>query len=790
MGFFKPPIVIILSILLILMVSYLLRKIKNFCLIDISQDHFKNHISYIFIIILVALLFRYQPYLYILGGQDQGIYVNMSVTFLKTGKVFQVDPIRKQIKEELVLKIYDKFNFLKKRKRALIELQNKYEGVFAPGIYIKNIKNSEYVFQFYHLHPLWMAIFGKLFGNKNRVWSLVFFSLLSILFFYLLIYEISNNQKAAFIAALLLSINPLHAFFSKFPVTEVVALSFTLSSFYYLVKYYKLAQRGNYIPFYLLLSLGLMSCFFFTRISGFMYIPFYYILIILTLLFENDTKIKKHLLVYFFGIFAIYAISVIYGLKYSFPYSHDIYQLSFSKVLGKNWQFKLCIICSLALLFLPLLNLNRIRYFSQNFIKRIINFIPYTIFFIILLGFYKVYLLGFTDKYIGNWWIDHRWHMAGRGFLSFAFSSIIVAIEHLSPFLFILFIYALLLRYYRNIYLQISLFFILNFWFYIAFLQWTIPYQYYYARYLLSEIIPYTMLFTFCALPFQKKKKFNVFNLLIILSAIYFLYFSFFQFKGKEEGAYLSLNKIAHYVDAEDILFLNKEKFRFYAEIKTPLIFFFDRNVFSYEDIDNLELILSSNLSSKYDDIFVLSQIKLSKPYLSLVDILTYKQGVFEHIPFIPRRFFYLKARLFLYKIDPQKYFGFFLINKTKKIEIKTNQYIILQGFYSDKVWTNGSGEISGFFYEIKNDKFLILETYGWNPYRENIEKLNLKIFIDGKELKFHHYENKKYYFLLPKNIRQVTKIKIFSNTFIPKNLGINNDTRELGMDIKSISFE
>ena len=350
---FKVDIVLILS----LFSSYLTFRPFQKALLSYHSSKFsyKNHGLFILILLMISFIIASAPYFYIRGGQDEGVYVNAAATFERTGKIFQDDDIRKNIGNNNILKIYDKYNF---RDRKII-VHGKYEGVFLPGIYVKDIEQSEYVFQFYPLHPIWMSIFGKIFGGKNRVYSLVFFSLISVLFFYLLFYELFANKWIAFTAGLLLALNPLHAFFSKFPVTEVVFLSFTLSCFFYLVRYYELAKKGIYCPFYLLLAVGLIGCSFFTRISGFMYLPFFYSLTVLTILFVGDKRIRVHLLFSFFGVFLIYIMSLIYGLNFSYPYSHDIYTLSIGKILGNNWGFKVCLICILALLFLLVVSLTR-----------------------------------------------------------------------------------------------------------------------------------------------------------------------------------------------------------------------------------------------------------------------------------------------------------------------------------------------------------------------------------------------------------------------------------------------
>jgi hypothetical protein len=161
-----------------------------------------THILPILMLLLIALLFRSEPYHYVAGGQDEGVYVNMSQYYDKYGKIFITDETRENLTDELK-KSYDSMN-LRIENRNNVRVEDQKEGAYLPGVYVKDQQNSEYVFQFYQLHPLWMSIFGKIFGDENRVYSLVFFSLLSLVAFYLLAFEFTKRKGLAFCAGALL----------------------------------------------------------------------------------------------------------------------------------------------------------------------------------------------------------------------------------------------------------------------------------------------------------------------------------------------------------------------------------------------------------------------------------------------------------------------------------------------------------------------------------------------------------------------------------------------------------
>jgi len=129
--------------------------------------------------------------------------------------------------------------------------------------------------------------------------------------------------------------------------------------------------------------------------------------------------------------------------------------------------------------------------------------------------------------------------------------------------------------------------------------------------------------------------------------------------------------------------------------------------------------------------------------------------------------------------------------NKTKKIipkEIDSK----LENFYGDDfIWTNGNGIIFDIKYDIKpEDNYLVLKTFGWNPFKNDLKKMCLNIITNGSVLKFSHQKENALYFILDKNIKQINEIQIISSFFIPKELKINNDTRRLGIDVASIEIE
>jgi len=745
--------------------------------------------SGLLLILLIAFFFRSEPYLNISGGEDAGIYVNMSSSYEKNGSTFIDDKVRKNITDLELKKYYDDYNL--SNSHYLVK-QNEFEGIFLPGIYIKNVEQSKYVYQFYPLHPLWMAISAKILGEDNRVYSLVFFSLVSIVAFFFLAFELSGGRRLpAYLIAFILAIQPIHGVLSKYPVSEIVSLAFSSGSLYYLIKYYNGTLNGRIRPFHLLLSAGLVFCFFFTRISGFIYIPFYYILLLITFFFVKDTVMRKQLFIYFISIFALFSVSVLYGLYFSFPYFHDIYLASFEPFLGSNWILTIFLILffmTFSFLILVFFKEHRFVEFIRERLMYVNKVLIYAFVLIIFLSLYKAYEIGFTHKYGDIPW--GALFKTGLGWKSLTISSLFAIIINLSPFGFILFPFSLNYVQKRKkndvVYTGLVIFLIV-FWCYGALLQYIAPW-WYAMRYQMSELLPYTLLLIslYVGYLYHKNETARVaVYVLILFMSIYFISISLFQFRGTQcEGADAALKKVARQLDEKDILLLNRDNFGLYTEIKTPLFFYYNLNVFDFKNEEDLNQIARTLVTERqFKDLFVLSQTPLSQNNLLKIGTILYKRGKFNCLP-MPILFSYASVDLYLYKMKNVDD-----VNFTKTIRIEGSQFE-RENFYEDRMWTNGYGVIKGIDYKITPlDKYLVIATNGSNPFRNNLEKLKLRIFVNGAELRFVRQEGVSYCFELDRSIKEINEIRIQSSTFIPKQFGINNDDRTLGIDLVSISI-
>ena len=463
-----------------------------------SSNGDSRHTVAVLALMALALFFRADPYLWVGGGQDQGVYVSMASHYANTGSPFITDTARNSLNAELTEK-YDRSNIIVFDEADF--KADKYEGRFLPGIYVKNVEESEYVFQFYPVHPLWMAIFGKTFGEFAYTYSLPFFGVLSILFLYCILREITNHSVISLLGAGLLCLNPAHTFFSKFPTSEVVSITFFLAGIYFLLRGCSVAAKARERLYFLGLSLFSLASMFFTHINGFMFIPFLIFGYCYNEIFGDVSKQKSLLRIYLLAVASSYGLSVLYGLNFSYPYASAIYDKSFSSLLGDNWRQYLpalllisAAICGVCFWINAAARPNLHRRVSL-ILNSVFAYVPFVVLATILLSSYLIYLLAAGTPPGDEIRFTHRWPgISGTGWNATSHWAMYVFVTHLSPGV-AGFLLLCTLQAWRDADVRIKFFGLgaTMFFMYIALLKWFVPFQYYFVRYQLAQLLPLSL---------------------------------------------------------------------------------------------------------------------------------------------------------------------------------------------------------------------------------------------------------------------------------------------------------
>ena len=610
--------ILVLSLSIISAILYIVFRIN----VVTKDGASENSISwrYLFVIIVVGILFRVGPYHYVFGGQDQGVYINIASSIERTGSVKALDPVIDTVPEEHVAQY----------------IKDNYKSAYLPGVYkvagTKGTVTAE--FQFYHLFPVWIAISEGLLGPEGGGYALTFLSLASLFFCFFLMRVLTGSDFYAFIASLLLALNPLHSFFSKWPVTEVPALAFSLAGFSCLAVYWSSQQHNLKLNArWLVFSALSFGCLFFTRISGFMLLPIFLFILATAVFRLTEGRKVNAISIWVVSVLGLYALSVWYGLTWSAIYSKDIYRLSFSRIFGDHWQAGVALISVTIILSICLMysvpKFVSLRRFFLNILNWFDKKIGYFFIAVGVAGVFKVYQLAYTDKFVGDAWLGNLWGLANSGFDGVAASSIVVSAVAVSPFLFSLFLYFSVVKS-EKIHVNFFKVFLLFIFFYLALLQFSVPYQPYYDRYLLSEFIPYVICFVVLNWALMKDgigKK--IATGCVVLALISSAGLSFMHVgKYEQRGAYEGLAKIVSEVEDEDLIVLYGD--RLWGQIKTPLIYKFGKNVVSVSSDSLLTFDYFSNFMLNYKDVYILSQKKVRLDFLEYLGGRTVEYDMFD----------------------------------------------------------------------------------------------------------------------------------------------------------------
>jgi hypothetical protein len=551
--------------------------------------------AHLVLVLLVALALRLPPHPYVLGGQDQGVYVNMAAELVHTRDIAVVDPEFDRLEKAGVLASYVADN----------------HDFYLPGVYTSDDARPHLVFQFYHLFPVWLALFGGLFGLAASGYALSFLSLVSLLFFQRLATQLTASARLGTAAGVLLALNPLHAFFSKFPVTEIPTLGFSCAAFAFLAMSAG-AEPARRRVRWLGLSALAMLCLFLTRISGFMYLPLVLAIALGALTLDPDKARARAIAGWSLATVLAYAASVGYGLLWSRPYSITIYQEAFSLVLGSHWpQVLLVAAGSVALGWTAIWRAPEggLARTVRALLPRLSRLMGPGLVLVVAWAAYKAWQLGFTDRYASNAWLSQFPGVVAQGWQSFAHVSLVVVALYLSPWLFLAFLAIAQLR--LPVPGRYLLFFLCCFVAYAGLLNWTVPYQPYYARYFVSELVPYALLLAVCALAWlHRPLPRRLLATGLGLAGAYFLVLSALQVgKSENAGARESIAALAALAGDEDVILFDKVAPPGFhpLEVKPTLVYTFGRHVISVDSPALADVSYVSGLARAYDRVLLVT---------------------------------------------------------------------------------------------------------------------------------------------------------------------------------------
>ncbi|MFC1755887.1 hypothetical protein ACFLZK_00640 [Patescibacteria group bacterium] len=557
------------------------------------------------LILLVALLIRLPPSLYLLGGQDQGTYISIAQQYIHEKSHYVTDEYRETLTKE-EQNIYDfKGNYI------------------MPSFEKWNRSNSEYSMVFYPMHPLLLGIFGLIVGMNNMVYLLTIFSILSLIFISLISYEITKSKKVALITLLLLALNPVHLFVSKFPVNEITALMFISMGYYFLIKSLNFNGLLRTKSILLILSLMSFTALSLTRMTYFTHIP---LIFIISLFNKKDLREKIPLAIYAVLNLGILVVSYLFYRKYFYPLFIKVYPKTLGKLLKVfvpleiSETNKIIILFSLFVVMI-LVSLN------GKFIEKILNKAKYLYLVISIAITQYIVRLSIADwKIISEPKNDilRRWNILDRGIDSIKHLPAFSIINYISVFSLLIFIIFFFSKFLKKVDRKHYLLGLVPLYFTYIYLfgSTVMRYDYYNSRYFLPEVIPSFLLLVgvFLGNMLSGRKlgrRFAKISLFLIIT--YFSFFSFFQV-GKIEGTNNSFYaEIEREVSGGDlIVFINKDIYNnkyssnFNSYVAGPLKYYFNHNVLTLESFEEIKAPVVKGILDKHENVFYLSNVSIN----------------------------------------------------------------------------------------------------------------------------------------------------------------------------------
>lgn len=626
------------------------------------------------IICILGIFLRYPTYHYLLGGQDQGVYVSISKFYENEGKTIFSDKT---------------LNIIPATMKDSYVSDNVLSQIYS-GTYIMDTEKGERYFQFYPGHSLLMAFTGHFFGDQNRTYSLLILSIISMVLTYLIGHNVFKSQLAGYVGTFVLAIHPLHVFFSRFPTSEVVIVFYNLAITWF---FYRFVKTRHLLFFIATLLIWLGLCF--THISSLMYIPLFLFFILLITLRKKITVPASLSLV--FGLLLTQLLSIYYGAFYSNSYflSQITYMTNPLRLLGLDfikminmfgivWIFVYIFSLIFIVFHLVLKQVTYLKYLSKFLDSHKLKLINLFIILLLIAALIRIYTLSFTNLYSGFKWEDLRWGAVNNGLNSILRSTPIVFLMYNVPLLLIFPIFINFIKVKRYS-LSVIILFIAFFYFFSirGLVPRIVPYHYYYARYLLPEL---TLVLVFIFMFVISKLK--VFNLKYLLFFIFlFGYYGYFSFAGyshsEMDKASKSIEQLSKHLSNNDVVFVINNAYEPHqAQLLLPLKIYYGLNVVR-TDLNYLNQYLKEMDGSR--NIYIISNTLIGDLGLQVVERTKIVTEELRSTSFIPTKTstHTHKHDLLLLKYD-SKQNNYFELDK----EVFPTNFV-RTGFYEDG-WSMG----------------------------------------------------------------------------------------------------
>jgi hypothetical protein len=752
----------------------------------IIKDDRLAHTS-ILLILVVAIIFRIGSFTYFLGGQDEGLYVNMSGTLVANQGVNIYDAFRASLPEDLRI-IYDNVNY------------DNVNRTNSGGVLLADANNSISQIKFYPLNGVWLAIFKTIFGLGKHGYATQFFSLLVVVGVYLLTLELTaGNRKAAMIAMAFAALNPSFVFFAKFPVSETIAMAFSLNGYYLLIKGLRSSFKKERILL-LVSSALLLGMFNWVRLSFIVFLPTFAVILLAVFLFSGLRKYRLPVSLYVAGVTTLFALSWLYYFLVQPLVASRSMEVWFTPLIKGSLPILIVLaIAGILLVWLGSRFSEKVDRLATRLTQKVQLISTWIIPVALVLSIFQVVAAYRNDE-----------------FYNLTLGNIYNFMLLVSPFVFT-FLFAM--PFLKIRFDRIHLFLILTItvaWIALFISGFgRISYKYYYARYMTSEMLLYSIILVAIGLSFmlERGKKYRVAATVVTVSTVvYFCLFSSFQIgrtETEDPQMYYELNNL---ISQKDVVVSYLPQY-----ISFPLQYYFRKNVFQLPALDHTdgnEVLNHLYDSGAYENVYILTNSLYRSDYeqlgLTLIGQYNFKFSYFSNglhtrpgpndssvglsQYFLPLNYIVENRSIYLYKLTRD-----IKVDITRELDINcgVNGNLGLfagQGFsYNepDHTWTDGKTATLSInitnSYLLKTDLNFTMDVYAFTNLVHN---QRVTIYVNSQQVYQGNVggEYNSISFLIPVDlVRGQDTLEIMF--MLPDASSSTIDPRALGLSFKSISI-
>ena len=183
-----------------------------------------------FLLLIIPFLLSPEPFQYINGGRDHGVYVNTGIHIARTGSILFDDPelaaLPPASRDVLTNPLVAPFHSLVPGSWS--------EGQRLVGLTIRDAEAGTVTPHAFHLYPVWIAIFQAAGGVEMALWTTAVFNWFGLLAIFVTASRLLGKPTAS-LALLLLIFNVSQVWFTHYPTAEIMVRFFFWGGLYALV---------------------------------------------------------------------------------------------------------------------------------------------------------------------------------------------------------------------------------------------------------------------------------------------------------------------------------------------------------------------------------------------------------------------------------------------------------------------------------------------------------------------------------------------------------------------------